>query len=307
MEEVDFDNKSVNSTPIYLNKPKTKSVTSTDTNTSFFDEFDMYVDLPNMPAVVMYSESCTGTMDELLELSDYAPINSPEKEKIWSAWLFQVIAALAQLQGELRLTHNDLHTNNVLWKETKDEFLWYRDTNNRCWKVPTYGRIFTIIDFGRAIFSVNNFYCISSDYQDGRNAAGQYNFGPLEDSDEDIVYPNKSFDLSRLSCSLIRGLFPYNPPGKTGGKIITKESNYEVKETVHEVFNLLWSWLKADNGSNILEMKDGDEKFPGFDLYIQIAHTVHNAIPLMQLNTPAMKQFLIPSLAKDIKTIIIPA
>lgn len=45
-------------------------------------------------------------------------------ENIWTAWLFQVVAALSQLQNWMNLTHNDLHTNNVLWKTTAEEFLW---------------------------------------------------------------------------------------------------------------------------------------------------------------------------------------
>ena len=170
LEETNLDFEPSDSTVMILNK-KEGSVSSDETDTSFIDEFDIYVDLPGMPAVIMYAETCQGTMDELLNHSEYTPVNSPQQELLWSAWIFQVIAALCQLQGGLRLTHNDLHTNNVLWKETKEEFLWYKDTLDRVWKVPTYGRIFTIIDYGRAIFSINNFFCISSDYQDGRNAA----------------------------------------------------------------------------------------------------------------------------------------
>jgi hypothetical protein len=254
----------------------------------------------------MYAETCQGTMDELLNYSEYAPINTPEKELLWSAWTFQVIAALCQLQGGLRLTHNDLHTNNVLWKETTEEFLWYKDSLDRVWKVPTFGRIFTIIDYGRAIFSINNFFCISSDYQDGRNAAGQYNFGPLEDPDEPKIMPNKSFDLSRLSCSLVRGLFPYNPEAKENPKVLTKEKGWAMYETNHPLFNLLWSWLRGDNGANVLEMQDGSEKYPGFDMYIEIAKQVHGAIPHMQLSHPAMKGFMVKELPKGMKAITIP-
>jgi len=305
LEETDLSDEPLDSTILFLNK-KAESVSSDETDTSFIDEFDIYVDLPGMPAVVMYSETCQGTMDELLSESEYAPVNTPEKEKIWSAWIFQVIAALCQLQGGLRLTHNDLHTNNVLWKETKEEFLWYKDTLDRVWKVPTYGRIFTIIDYGRAIFSINNFFCISSDYQDGRNAAGQYNFGPLEDPDEPRVMPNKSFDLSRLSCSLVRGLFPYNPEAKENPKVLTKEKGWNMYETNHPLFNLLWSWLRGDNGSNILETQDGSEKYPGFDMYIEIAKQVHGAVPNAQLSHPAMKGFIAKELPKGLKPITIP-
>jgi len=309
LEEADFDNKSTDSTPIFLNRKSTRNSTQSSnfSNVSFTDDYEIYVDLPNMPAVIMYAETCHGTMDELLSQTSYSPVSSSEKEAIWSAWIFQVCMALCQLQGGLRLTHNDLHTNNVMWKETTEEYLYYMDNSNRVWKVPTYGRIFTIIDYGRAIFTINSFFCISSDYQDGRNAHGQYNFGPLEDPDEPKVYPNKSFDLCRLSCSLLRGLFPYNPAEKENGKVITKERGWIVKETNHSLFNLLWSWLRDDDGANILELQDGNEKYPGFDLYIEIAHSVHSAVPQQQLAHPAFKSFLLSTpLPKNIQYIKVP-
>ena len=112
--------------------------------------------------------------------------------------------------------------------------------------------------------------------------------------------------MSRLSCSLIRGLFPYNPATKVNGKIITKDHGFEIRETNHELFNLLWLWLKSDNGENILEKYDGSEKFPGFDLYIEIAHHVKEAVPRVQLSHPAMKCFLVNDIPKDCKPIIIP-
>jgi len=303
IEEVSLDSMSVESETMILTKKKTNSLNSELSDNSLCDIYDVFIELHQMPIVVMYIEKCEGTIDDLI--NDKAPIGSKDDELLWSAWVFQIIAALCQLQGDLKLTHNDLHTNNILWKKTDDEFLFYKDKSGKFYKVPTYGRIFTIIDYGRAIFSINNFYCISSDYQDGNNAAGQYNFGPLEDPDEPKVFPNKSFDLSRLSCSLIRGLFPYNPAPKKNGKILTKERGWEVVETNHPLFNLLWLWLRSETGENILEKKDGREKYPGFDLYIEIAHHVKGAIPRIQLSHPAMSIFNVSELP-DCKPIIIP-
>ena len=49
------------------------------------------------------------------------------------------------------LTHNDLHTNNVMFKKTDKMYLYYR-YQDKFYKVPTFGRIYKIIDFGRAIY-----------------------------------------------------------------------------------------------------------------------------------------------------------
>jgi hypothetical protein len=90
------------------------------------------------------------------------------------------------------------------------------------------------------------------------------------------------------------------------GKVITKERGWEIRETNHPLFNLLWLWLRSEDGENILEKQDGSEKFPGFDLYIEIAHHVKDAVPRLQLSHPAMKIFLVKELPSDCKPINIP-
>jgi hypothetical protein len=97
--------------------------------------------------------------------------------------------------------------------------------------------------------------------------------------------------LSRLACSLLRGLFPRNPPPKSDkSQLLTKEGSWEVRETEHSVFNSLWTWLKTKSGENILEKQDGEEKYPGFDLYTVIAKEVGDAVPENQFSKSAMFQ-----------------
>ena len=50
-----------------------------------------------------------------------------------------------------QFTHNDLHTNNVMYTETDEEYIYYV-YKSKYYKVPTFGKIFKIIDFGRAIY-----------------------------------------------------------------------------------------------------------------------------------------------------------
>jgi hypothetical protein len=295
----------------YINKrtatiARSVSGDTEDSEMSYTEEYSIHAELFDMPVAIQYLEYCEGTMDELLENSLYAPIVTSEQEAMWTAWLFQVCVACTQYQNVFRLTHNDLHTANVLWKKTTEEFLYYSDTKGRKWKVPTFGYCFSIIDYGRAIFSVNNFMVISSDYNEGSDADGMYNFGPIEDPSKPRVGPNRSFDLCRLSCSLLRGLYPQNPPSKPKGPILTKENGWEVRETTHPVFNLVWSWLKVKSGGNILETETGEEKYPGFELYSEIAATVGDAVPESQLGKGIFQQFLLkPELSTEIKTWIV--
>ena len=48
-------------------------------------------------------------------------------------------------------THNDLHTNNIMFNKTEKKFINYY-YNGKYYKVPTYGKIYKIIDYGRSIY-----------------------------------------------------------------------------------------------------------------------------------------------------------
>lgn len=264
---------------------------------SFSDEYTIHAECFGMPVVSMFLEELDGVMDDLLEKPEYSPIKTADQENKWLAWLFQVCAACAQLQTILNLTHNDLHTNNVMFKRTNEEYIFYKNASGTIWRVPTFGYIFTIIDYGRAIFTVSGYTMISSDYDDGHDAFGMYNFGAIEDETQPRVHPNRSFDLCRLACSLLRGLFPVNPVSKEKGMILTKEGSWEVRETSEAVFNLLWGWLKTKDGKNCLETETGEEKFPGFDLYSYIAANVHSAVPRDQITKQMFRRFIVQSAA----------
>lgn len=265
-----------------------------ESDLSFSDEYEVYAVLENMPVVVLYYEKMVDALDKLLDDTELvgAEHDTDEWFKIWSAWVFQICAGLTQIQLWLNLTHNDLHTNNIVWKPTSEEFLYYKNKSGCIWKVPTYGKIFQIIDYGRAIFTIDNKLIISGDHYDGGDAASQYNFGIIQDKSLPYVPPNRSFDLCRLACGLIHGIFPTFPAQKEMGSILTKEDDWIFFETINPLFNLLWTWTRDDNGETIFIDKDGEEKYPGFDLYSIISSSVHGAIPEKQLDSYLLKQYI---------------
>ena len=259
-------------------------------------DYRFFALLSEFPTMLMFLESNKDTMDSLLDEAcpDMdAKIGTPEWEDRWTAWLFQVIAALCQIQSLWAMTHNDLHSNNVLWIPTHIQFLYYTTNDGRKWKIPTYGKLFRIIDFGRAIFTHNGVLCISDDYWPENEAGTQYNFGPLYNPKEPRAYPNPSFDLCRLSVSIIEALFLENPPpDKEGGGILSSENGRVQRETVSELFNVMWSWLIDDDGRNVLWDTDQTERYPGFDLYCVIAQKVKNAVPREQLDKAPFTKFV---------------
>lgn len=288
---------SLHSASIITTSEKSDGSDSSDYSDEPGKEYKFFAALSEFPTMLMFLESNTDTMDSLLDDNPNmdAKIGTQEWEDRWTAWLFQVICALCQIQSLWAMTHNDLHSNNILWVPTTKEFLYYKTNDGRNWKVPTYGKLFRIIDFGRAIFTHNGTLCISDDYWPENEAGTQYNFGPFYNPKEPRVYPNPSFDLCRLSVSIIEALFLETPADKEDGEILSSEQGRVQRETVSELFNLMWSWLIDDDGRNVLWDTDQSERYPGFDLYCVIAQKVKGAVPREQLERPLFTKFVCES------------
>jgi len=249
------------------------------------DDYIIYADIPSYPVMLILTEQNEGTMDVLFDNFDMVGSvpGTAEWESKWIAWLFQIISALSCVQTLLGFTHNDLHTNNIVWSSTTVEYLYYKNNSGSVFKVPTYGKIFRIIDFGRAIFTLNGQMFISDDFKEGNDAEGQYEFFPLNKRVRNEVGPNPSFDLCRLAVSMIDGIFPKKPGNKPGDIILSQEEGLTVFETVSPLYNMVWKWMIDDAGKNIFVNADGSERFPDFDLYKHIAEFVHGAVPSQQI------------------------
>ncbi len=259
--------------------------------------YSVFVELKSYPVMLIFQEEADGVLDDLLEddAAVGAPQGSAEWEARWTAWTFQVIAALCAAQGVLGFTHNDLHTNNIVWTATEDSWLFYKSRDGTVWRVPTYGRILRLIDFGRAIFRVGEEWFISDDYERGGDAEGQYNFGRIQRERKPTIYPNPSFDLCRYAVSIMEALFPEMPIENLEGAILSQEGNWLVRETESPLWNLLWTWLLDSDGKNVLREENGDERFPDFDLYQHITENVTNVKPQDQLHRPIFSSYTVPA------------
>ena len=268
------------------------------------DEIEEFVEFKNFPVQVSLLEKANGTMDTLLdEEDDDNPTMRETKDTRWSAWLFQIIAGLVVAQHYFGFVHNDLHTNNIMWNGTDITHIYYRVIKGKdTWymKIPTYGRLMKIIDFGRASFTLPNAgFFISDAFFPGNDAATQYNCDPFFDKAEGKrVEPNTSFDLCRLAVSLLESLFSERPENVKPVRIMSREGAKLYPETTSSVYNLLWEWLTDDNGKNVLRTPKGEERYPDFDLYRALAADVHNAMPKTQIEKPIFAPFR--CLAKDI-------
>ena len=242
----------------------------TDDNNSSIDEVneDQYSYIKNFPVQLICLEKCHGTLDELFNN------RSIDIDTAASA-LFQVVMSLIIYQKMYAFTHNDLHTNNIMYIHTDIPFLYYKYENSN-YKVPTYGKIYKIIDFGRSIYRFNGVTYCSDSFGPGGDADTQYNCEPFFNDKKPRLEPNMSFDLCRLGCSIYDFIISDD---------LDISSYDELQKTIYR-------WCLDDTKKNILYKANGDERYPDFKLYKMIARTVHQHTPQSQLEFPFFKQFV---------------
>lgn len=244
------------------------------------DEEEERVDvtLEKFPIQVICMEKCENTLDDLIcndELNE---------DEIFSA-LMQVIMTLITYQKAFSFTHNDLHTNNIMYNPTDNKYLYYC-YNGTYYKVPTYGRIYKIIDFGRGIYKYGNKQFCSDSFKNGEDAATQYNIEPYFNSKKPRLEPNYSFDLCRLACSI----FDY---------VIEDMDQILDFDECTPLVRLIVEWCLDDNGINILYKNNGQERYPDFKLYKMIARGVHNHTPQAQLERKEFGKYSVTAVPKN--------
>jgi hypothetical protein len=237
----------------------------------------------DFPIQMICLEECKGTLDELF-VKKVLDLDSA------ASALFQVIMTLLIYQKVYHFTHNDLHTNNIMFVETEEEYITYKYTNTY-YKVPTYGKIFKIIDYGRAIYKFQGKTFCSDSFAPEGDAYTQYNFEPYFNEKKPRLDPNYSFDLCRLGCSIYDFILDIEDENEKG---------FEPDDLQRTVIR----WITDDNGKNVLYMKNGDERYENFKLYKMIARTVHAHTPEAQLADPFFNQFKIDEKIEDIMNMI---
>lgn len=237
-------------------------------NSSYFSNKDYIVNIKKFPVQMIFMEKLEETLEELLD--------DGYDEKLIKSIMFQIIFSLAYLQKHFEFTHNDLHINNVMYVNTNKKFLYYK-YNNQYFKVPTYGKIAKIIDFGRAIFTIKNKVFFNDVFSKYGEAEGQYthptpsiHFNIEKKKNKKKHNPNYSFDLCRLATTMIE----------------------YIDENHKDLYRLLNRMATDCHGENLNDCDDS------FDLYIKIAHDANKAIPKDLIDNKYFKEFRVKK--KDI-------
>lgn len=253
-----------------------------DSDSEDYDDDDdmLWATIKNYPVTAIMLEKCENTLDSLMMQEDEM------SDGEWKSALMQVIMTLITYQKMFGFTHNDLHTNNIMYIYTEKQYIYYH-YNKKYYRVPTYNRVFKIIDFGRSIYRYKSKVICSDSFSSSGDAATQYNCEPYFNENKPRLEPNFSFDLCRLGCSI----FDYFIDNINDvPKICKKEP----------LAKLIVDWVTDDQNRNILYKTNGEERYPDFKLYKMIARNVHNHTPHAQLSKPIFADYEFPK--KKVKT-----
>ena len=270
-------NESTNSSSCSSRSSNTESLDSNKTisNESNSDEDDeddeeIFCSIDKFPVEIIVLECCEDTLDSYIS-------SKKIKDNEWESIVLQILFTLITYQKVFHFTHNDLHTNNIVYVATEKKYLYYK-FNNSHYKVPTFGKIYKIIDFGRAIYSFKNKFICSDSYSPDGDASTQYNCEPYLNENKPRLDPNYSFDLCRLGCSL----FDY-----------FIDDLEDIKKLKSPIKKLIIEWVFDDKNKNILYKNDGSERYPDFKLYKMIARSVHRHTPQNVLKKAIFENYVI--------------
>lgn len=234
------------------------------------DEEEIFCSIDKFPVEIIVLECCEDTLDSYIS-------SKKIKDDEWESIVLQILFTLITYQKVFHFTHNDLHTNNIVYVSTEKKYLYYK-FNNTHYKVPTFGKIYKIIDFGRAIYTFKNKFICSDSYSHDGDAATQYNCEPYLNENKPRLDPNYSFDLCRLGCSL----FDY-----------FIDDLEDIKKLKSPIKKLMIEWVFDDKNKNILYKNDGSERYPDFKLYKMIARSVHKHTPQNVLKKSLFEKYQI--------------
>ena len=253
----------------YTSEINNKEIALIQDNTSvnyrlFIGNNISYLERYNFPVNIIFSEK----MDN--DLYNYIYDKPYIDDSEWLSIIFQIILGLTSCQKYFKIYHNDLHLSNIMFSNTKLEYLYY-SYNNVYFKVPTYSKIIKIIDWGRATYNFNGFKGNNFIFRKDGDAFGQYYYNKINKKGKKNIDPNPSFDLALLGCNLsIEPLFP-----KKG-----------------KLFRLINSWININN--NVIDKQLIEEN--SFKLYTFLSRFANKSIPHKQILKSCFKQFIVNEL-----------
>tara|TARA_B100001093_G_C26725735_1_gene969845 strand:- start:740 stop:1291 length:552 start_codon:yes stop_codon:yes gene_type:complete len=136
------------------------------------------------------------------------------------------------------IKHNDLHLGNIMVKTTKKQFLYYK-LDNIIFRVPTFGYLIKIIDWGRATYNFNDIKGKNTIFNCENECFGQYIYKQCNIRKKPTdINDNKWCDITIISHNLLYEFPEYRLSG-LGKLLIGNITDIKGKKLNFNIFN--WS------------------------------------------------------------------
>lgn len=153
---------------------------------------------------------------------------------------FQLYAAIFTMFTLFGIKHNDLHIGNIMFKITTKRFIYYK-LKKKIYKVPTYGFIVKIIDWGRGVYKYNSLEGKNSIFNKNTTCENQLIFTRINKTFyenykwTDIVIITQNLLYNFPEIKQYRKFYKFlkkNLKTKKGNYISTKSFNWETYENI---------------------------------------------------------------------------
>jgi hypothetical protein len=255
------------------------------------EEESVMLGVHNFPAHMVWLELVDGqTLEEYVD-TELSERGEEEVQEEFAHILAQVIFSLLTFQKAFNMSHNDLHTHNIMYCDTDAEYIDYTYEGST-YRVKTFGKLWKIIDFGRATYSFDGRVLWSSDFNFKNDAKTQFNCYPYLNPDKPVVMPTQSFDLCRLGCSLFTFLCT------TPEDWAASQQRQREGAPPGDLLSFVDWTCRDDHGNNVMFKSLDRERYEGFKLYKMITRTVSAPTPANALRTPYIRRH-VPAVAAE--------
>lgn len=191
--------------------------------------------------------------------------------------IFQIFAALVFINHNYKIYHNDIHVGNIFLHKTLKTHLYY-SIEGSFYKIPTFGYIVKIIDWGRATYSINSIHGKNLIFNNNSLCEGQYHYSTLHKEIPNELTRNKWMDIVIATHSILY--------------------SYGILKKYPILFKKLYSLLKTTSGVYI-SIKSFD-----WNIYERIGNSTFNITTKLLFGTLFEKFTVDTVLNKEVYTII---
>jgi hypothetical protein len=149
----------------------------------------------NIPCMFLFLENLTGELFSYLNNNKYS-INE------LTSYIFQLLASLSIIQHYFNLSHNDLHSKNIMFLKTNKTFIYYK-YNNLYFKIKSYNKVIKIVDWGRATYNFNLLEGKNDCFETNGDVFGQIIYKKVNIQGKKNILYSKFNDLGILGGNLL--------------------------------------------------------------------------------------------------------